>query len=173
MKLRHPSQAKPSLVRLAMAGLAAGSLALPLAGQAATQTDDFTVSANVTATCTITAADLSFGDYNPSSADMDSTSTISVQGTNGDGYNVGLNAGAFSGATVTTRRMTGTDAAGLSYALYSDSTRTANWGDTAPDTVSGTGNGSSQTLTVYGRIPAGQWVQSGAYSDTITATITY
>jgi spore coat protein U-like protein len=39
--------------------------------------------------------------------------------------------------------------------------------------VSGTGNGNAQTLTVYGQLPAGQYVTPGAYADTITATITY
>ncbi|WP_277971552.1 spore coat protein U domain-containing protein, partial [Sphingomonas echinoides] len=33
--------------------------------------------------------------------------------------------------------------------------------------------GSSQSLNVYGRIPAGQLPTPGAYSDTLTATITY
>lgn len=175
MKLRHTSPATRSLVRLAMTGLAAGALGLPLAGQAATATDQFQVTANVTATCTITANDLSFGAYDPTVATpTDAASTISVQCTNGAGYNVGLDAGLFAGATVTTRRMTGTDAAGLSYELYRNSTRTNNWGNTVgTDTEPGTGTGASQSLTVYGRIPAGQWVQAGSYADTITATVTY
>ena len=63
----------------------------------------------------------------------------------------------------------------LDYNLYQDSTRTVIWGD---------GTGGSQTfvqpdprlgvnidVTVYGRIPAGQDVSSGAYSSTVTATI--
>lgn len=62
----------------------------------------------------------------------------------------------------------------LAYALYSDSGRTTNWGNTvSTDTVPGTGNGSAQTLTVYGRIAAAQYVTPGSYADTITATITY
>lgn len=50
---------------------------------------------------------------------------------------------------------------------------TINWGNTAGTMVGGTGNGSAQTLTVYGEVPAGQAVTPGAYVDTITATITY
>lgn len=39
------------------------------------------------------------------------------------------------------------------------------------DTVTGTGDGTAPSLTVYGRIPSGQGaVPTGAYSDTITVT---
>ncbi len=41
------------------------------------------------------------------------------------------------------------------------------------DTVPGTGNGLTQTLPVYGRIPSGQRVRDGGYEDTITATLTF
>ncbi|MFI5309274.1 MAG: spore coat protein U domain-containing protein [Polyangiales bacterium] len=36
-----------------------------------------------------------------------------------------------------------------------------------------TGNGAAQALTVYGRIPAGQGVASGAYTDSVLATVNY
>jgi spore coat protein U-like protein len=41
------------------------------------------------------------------------------------------------------------------------------------DTVAGTGNGTDQPLTVYGRVPAGQQAPSGSYTDSVTGTITY
>lgn len=138
---------------------------------AATATSSFTVSATVNATCLINAGNLSFGTYTGST--VNATSSISVTCTNTTPYNVGLNAGTASGATVTTRAMTGTNGT-LSYSLYSDSGMTTNWGNTVgTDTVSGTGNGSAQSLTVYGQIPSGQYVAPGSYSDTITATVTY
>ena len=42
-------------------------------------------------------------------------------------------------------------------------------------TLSGTGagNGTPQPQTVFGRIPAGEFVGPGAYADTITATLTF
>ena len=98
---------------------------------------------------------------------------LAVTCTNTTPYTVGLDAGTFTGATVTTRRMTGPAAAPLSYSLFSDAGRTTNWGNTAGSWVSGTGNGSSQTLNVYGRIPAAQYATPGAYTDTITVTVTY
>jgi spore coat protein U-like protein len=62
----------------------------------------------------------------------------------------------------------------LHYKLFSDSGHTINWGNTVgTDTVSKTGSGAAQTLTVYGQVPAGQYVTSGSYSDTITVTLTY
>ena len=62
----------------------------------------------------------------------------------------------------------------MGYRLFSNSGRTTNWGNTVgTDTVAGTGSGAVQSLTVYGQIPAGQYLRPGNYADTITATITY
>jgi len=133
---------------------------------------NFTVSATVQATCTISASALAFGTYTGLAAT--GTSTVTVQCTNTTPYNVALSAGSGSGSTVTTRKMTGPSSATLNYALYQDSARSVNWGmTTGTDTESGTGNGSTQALTVYGAITAGQYVAPGAYSDTITATVIY
>ena len=114
---------------------------------------------------------MAFGTYNGAVAN--STSTVSVTCTNTTPYNVGLNAGTATGATVTTRQMTNGSAV-LSYSLTSDSGHSVNWGNTVgTNTVAGTGNGSAQSLTVYGQVAAGQYVTPGAYADTITATVTY
>jgi spore coat protein U-like protein len=88
-------------------------------------------------------------------------------------YTVGLSAGLASGATVTTRKMQ--DGANLlSYALYSSSGRSTNWGNTAgTNWVAGTGSGVAQPHAIYGQIAAGQHPTPGSYTDTITATITY
>jgi spore coat protein U-like protein len=156
------------------AAVACLALALtPNPAAASTATTTFTVSASVTATCLISATTLSFGNY--AFAATPASSTISVTCTNGTTYNVGLNAGLASGATVTSRQMAGTVAGSLlNYGLFKDSGHATNWGDTVgTDTVAGTGNGAAQSLTVYGQIPATQYVAPGSYSDTITATITY
>jgi outer membrane usher protein len=135
-------------------------------------TGSFTVTAVVQASCAISATSLAFGTY--TGVARNSTSTLSIQCTNSTGYNVGLNAGTATGATVTTRRMTGSGSAVLGYSLFSDSARTHNWGNTVgTNTVAGNGTGAVQSLTVYGQIPAAQSVTPGNYSDTITATITY
>ncbi len=152
-------------------GLLAG-LALSLPAQAATATSSIAVSATVQATCVNTATALAFGTY--SGVQADATAVVTVTCTNSTPYNVGLNAGTAAGATVSTRKMTGGASVFLNYALYSDAARTVNWGTTAAtDTVAGVGSGAAQPLTVYGRVPAAQFVAPGAYADTIIATVTY
>lgn len=139
--------------------------------QSATTTTNMAVSATVLSTCIVVASPLAFGNY--SATQLDSTTTIIVTCTNGTAYKVGLNEGLASGATVTTRKMqflTNT----LNYSLYSDAGRTLNWGNTpGTDTVDATAGLLPDTHTVYGRIPADQYVTAGAYLDTVTVTVTY
>lgn len=139
---------------------------------AATATTTFAVTATIEATCVVSATPMAFGTYTGVVAN--STSTVSVTCTNTTPYDVGLDSGTATGATVSTRKMAGPGGALLNYALYSDSSRTVNWGNTvSTDTVAGTGNGTAQAITVYGKIPAGQYLAPGSYADTITATVTY
>lgn len=143
--------------------------------QAATATTSFLVTATVLKFCTVVATPMAFGNYT-SSTDAISTSTITVTCTNGTGYDIGLDAGAAAGATVTTRQMSGTvvTAARLNYFLYSDSSRTVNWGNTVgTDTVHLTAGVAPIVSTVYGRVPSGQFVSPDAYLDTINVTVTY
>jgi spore coat protein U-like protein len=65
--------------------------------------------------------------------------------------------------------MTGAAGVFLNYGLFSDSGHSANFVTTA----SITGNGSGQPITIYGQVPAAQYVAPGAYTDTVTATVTY
>jgi len=136
-----------------------------------TATTTFQVTATVNATCLISATNLAFGTY--TGTQVDATSTITVTCTNTTAWNIGLSAGTCPGATVTTRCMlNGT--AHLNYAMYRDASRTLNWGNTVgTDTLAGTGSGSAQVNTVFGRVPAGAFPAPGGYLDTITATITF
>jgi spore coat protein U-like protein len=139
-----------------------------------TATATFTVNATMQNACGIGASNLSFGNY--SGALIYGTSIISINcNTTNTPYNVGLNQGVASGASVTNRSMTGPSSALLHYSLYRDSAQTKNWGNTVgTDTVSGTNTGSIQSITVYGQIPPNQQpLPQGNYTDTITATITY
>ena len=152
--------------------VAMGSALIPInTSSGATSTSTFQVTATVASSCTVTATSLAFGNY--TLAQLDGTSTITATCTNGTTYTIGLDAGTFSGATTSTRRMTGPSAAGLSYSLFSDSGRTTNWGNATGSWVSGTGTGAAQVLTVYGRIPANQTALIGSYTDTVTVTVTF
>lgn len=131
------------------------------------------VTAEVPAACAIDAgATLAFGTYS-SASNLDGSATINVTCTNGTAYQVGLGAGAGSGATVAARKMTGPSGT-LTYSLYSDAGRTIVWGDTqGSDTVNRTGTGGKQGLTVYGRVPSGQLPFVGSYSDTVAINVYY
>ncbi|WP_277968048.1 Csu type fimbrial protein [Sphingomonas echinoides] len=161
LRLRHAAVIMSVLSTLGMAGEV----------QAATSNSSMAVSANVQATCAIAANPLAFGTY--SSNQLDAATTIGVNCTNTTTYSVSLDTGSGTGATVAQRKMSN-GAQTLTYTVYSDAARSTLWGSTInTNTVAGTGTGSSQSLNVYGRIPAGQLPTPGAYSDTLTATITY
>jgi spore coat protein U-like protein len=142
--------------------------------QAQTATDDFQVTAEVVAACSIVAGDLAFGNYNPvTAAAVPGQSTINVTCTNASPYSIGLSAGAGVGATATARLMT--HAGGpetLTYGLFIDALFAQNWGTDLADRLADTGTGVNQAHTVYGRVDAGQnLVIAGVYTDTVTATI--
>jgi len=149
--------------------------ALPASfASAQTATDTFLATASIGDSCTVTAGDLAFGTYDPFSATpLDATSSIDVLCTTSTTYDVGLDEGVGAGATVASRKMTSSGNL-LNYTVYSDAGRTTVWGDTiATDTVAGTGTGSTQNLTAYGRVFALQSQPPGAYQDTVTVTISF
>jgi spore coat protein U-like protein len=121
--------------------------------------------------CSVSAAAVSFGTYTGTLLTPGAT-PITVSCPLLLGYTVALNAGLGSGATTTTRKMTGPNSATLNYQLFQNSSLTTNWGNTVgTNTESGTGTGSAQTLEVYPEAAAGQYVAPGTYTDTITVTV--
>jgi len=135
----------------------------------------FAARASVPGLCEISAAsDLDFGS-NPGiiAANRDYTSAISMKCRSRTPWNVGLNNG--QNAVGDTRRMRrGATSNYVNYELYRDSGRGARWGNTIDsETANGTGTGSTQAVTVFGRVPAPQSALPGSYSDLITVTVTY
>ncbi len=135
----------------------------------------FTVSADVLDHCTVgTTTDLDFGAI-PGliRSDHDQTSTISLSCTRRTAWNVALSDG--QNAVDSTRRMRlGATGNYVDYALYRNAERTLRWGQTVgSDTETGTGAGTSQSLTVHGRVAAPQSVPAGHYRDTVIVTLTY
>lgn len=153
-------------------------LALAGSAQAATKTTNLNVSANVASNCFITATPMAFADYD-GTADVDATATINVRCSKNGGYTVRLNGGTTGGGAIAQRLLAGPAAETLQYNLYTTAARNVIWGDgTTGSTVGGMGTGLGNTLphTVYGRIPLNATNDSagvGAYSDVVTATITY
>ena len=141
---------------------------------AATATTTFTVTATVAAACTISATNLAFGAYVPTAAlPTNGTSTVTTTCTLAAPYDIGLNAGTGTGATVAARKMT-SGANLLTYSLYQDATHLVVWGNTiGTDTIALVGTGLAVPTTVFGQIPALQNASVGSYTDTITATVTF
>jgi spore coat protein U-like protein len=161
-----------------IAPIAAGVLlAMAGAAQAATKTSSFNVTASVAKNCIINTANLNLGVFDGTS-DLTASSNILVRCTNLTAYSVALSPG--SGVFGNRTMVSGTNS--LIYNLYTDNTYGTVWGDGTGTTsvVSGAGSGmgiaGEKTHTVFGRLLASAnagGVDAGAYSDTITATITY
>ena len=154
--------------------ITACSLAL-LAGageaKAATTTATMNNTATVASYCTVTTGSLAFGTYT-GAANVTTSATVSATCTNTTAYTIALDKGA-NGTSETARLLKASgSAATLSYGIFSDSGYTTNWGTTA-GAQSGTGNGSAQNFTAYGKISSGQFVTPDSYTDTVTVTLTY
>jgi spore coat protein U-like protein len=116
---------------------------------------------------------LQFGTVGVLDTAVSATASLGVECTNTTPFNVGLSAGAGTGATVANRLMTNGSAT-VAYSVYHDSSHTQVWGvTTGTDTLSSTGTGSLQTFTFYGQAPVQSTPAAGAYSDTLAVTITY
>ena len=134
------------------------------------------VTARVTNSCTISAATLAFGDYDPTAAGaISGTSTLQVTCTLGSVASIALDQGAqaAAGSTATApARQMASGAERLAYTLYQDATHLIPWGaGLAAQAYAGLGV--STNVTVYGRIAAQQLVRAGNYTDVVTATITF
>ena len=166
---------------LILAGTTVLGLGATSAILAATQTANLPVTATVSANCAISTSAVAFGAYDPAvvnaSAALDGTGSVLVTCTSGASTTVtlgqGANADTGSTTAVPLRRMKDGGTNYLAYFLYSDSGRTTVWGDTGGTGLAHTGTGSQASLTVYGRVTAGQNVPTGNYSDTVVATVTF
>jgi spore coat protein U-like protein len=148
---------------------------------ATTTSAQFGVQLQINAECVINStATLDFGSAGvlggaAGTTNTDQTTTLHVQCTNTTAYDIGLDAGTTSGGQVSQRLLfnSGTNAT-IRYNLYTTTGRSTIWGNTVgSDTVSATGNGATQSYTIYGRVPPQTTPAPASYTDTITVTITY
>ncbi|TIN21147.1 MAG: spore coat U domain-containing protein [Mesorhizobium sp.] len=133
----------------------------------------FTINATVAANCLVATQNIDFGSKGVLDGDIDATGQVSVTCTPAAAYTVSLN-GGLTGSPPTARKMS-KGAETVTYGLYKDADRTQPWGDasTPGSTVPGTGNGATQNLTVYGRVPPQTTPSAGVYTDTVVVTVTY
>ena len=159
--------------------IAAALLLSSSLASALTASNTFQVTATIISSCTVSGTTLNFGnaiDPLAAATPLDATSTLSVTCSNTTPYTVSLNAGSNAGgASNFSARAMKSGSRSLAYQLYLDTGRATVWGDgtATSSTLAGTGTGSVQTLNIYGRLPSLANVVPGAYSDTVTVTITY
>jgi spore coat protein U-like protein len=142
---------------------------------AASVSTTFTVTATVLASCDVTAANLDFGNYTSGAgSDTTANTTVDVTCTNGTNYTIALDGGSVS-HDPSARAMSAGGSNVLNYGLYTDASCTTVWGDGTgvSTTISATGDGTAQPATIYGRIPAGQYVPATQYTDQITVQVNY
>jgi len=133
------------------------------------------VSAEVAANCRIAISNLAFGAYDPlavhATQQLDGAADVTMLCTRSSRASITIDIGR--NAVGSTRSLAGTDQH-VTYQLYRDSSRTQAWGG-GTDGLQYVSEGihKPQQLTVYGRIPPGQEVASGVYTDVVTATVDF
>ncbi|TFI57258.1 SCPU domain-containing protein [Sphingomonas parva] len=121
--------------------------------------------------CTISAVGVAFGTYDPkSSAPRTGFGRISLDCHPNARPVIALGAGL--GGNLLQRRMSNGRST-LNYNLYTDAGLTSVWGDGTGGTLSISAPKKTSSYTVYGRIPAGQNVSAGSYSDVLIVTVIY
>jgi len=140
-----------------------------------------TWTATIPANANVSATAMNFGSTSSLLSNLDSSATISVQATNTTPYSIGLGNGA--NASGSQRRVRqGATSNFINYNLYTDAARSQAWTTSTATTsctggastcVLGTGTGSSQSTTVYGRVPPQAIPAAGTFTDTVVVTVTF
>jgi spore coat protein U-like protein len=132
------------------------------------------------AACDVVTTNLAFGAYDVfSPVPRDSTGTVTVSCDEAPPPDVVISIGpSAAGGGFHPRRMRHSVLGDtLGYNLYSDPSLGSVWGDgtagTATVTLPKVKKPKPEVATIYGRIPPGQNVSVGSYSDTLTVTITW
>lgn len=142
------------------------------------QTANLTVQASVAARCTVSTTTVNFGTYDPTSGSpTDQNGAVTIQCTRGTVATINLGNGSnFSGGTRRMASQTLTTTEFLTYGLFTDSPGGTPWGTgiAGGTTVGYTApNASPTSLTVFGRMAAGQDVSVDSYQDTVVVTATF
>ncbi len=151
-------------------------LVMATAAHAASSSASLNVSAEVTSNCQIAISNLAFGAYDPlaqhSTQQLDAAADVSMLCTRNSRAAITIDIGRNSLGS--SRSLAGATQQRVVYQLYRDSGRTQQWGDST-DGLQFVSEGihKPQQVTLYGRIPPGQEVASGVYTDVVTATVDF
>ncbi len=160
-------------IHLSLAFAAAALCAGATSTFALTATGSFNSQLIITAECKVqSATNMDFGTDGVLDANIDVSSSIGVQCTNGTTYTISLDDGSGGGSTTTrTMEFGGED---VDYTMWKDAGRTQNWGDAGGEIMTGlTGDGALQNYTVYGRVAPQGTPTPATYTDVVTVTVTY
>jgi Uncharacterized secreted protein len=140
----------------------------------------FLVSATVQKNCTVAANNLTFNAVAAGTTTAPGSTTLSIACTVNTPYTIGLqplNVASTTGAG-TMKGGTGGNTDAVQYQLYSNSTLSQVWGNTASlgstgNGVAGSGTGSAQNLSVYAKTTSSTDVTPDTYSDTVQVNVNY
>ncbi|MCB8876872.1 Csu type fimbrial protein [Acidisoma silvae] len=168
-----------ALVLLAGAGFAVKAEA------ASPATATFQVTMTITKACVVTAgtgSKIALGSVTATAVNTKGSNAITVACSKTTPYYIGLapsNASTTGAGTMTTSDALAGNTDKVPYQLYSDSSYSVVWGNTATSTtvgngVSGTGTGIANTssLTVYAEAPSADYTPD-AYADTVTVNVNF
>lgn len=134
-------------------------------------------------TCSLAIGNAVFGGYDVfSPVSLDTSATVIVTcsrigGPQNITVTIAIGPGAHGGSTANRKMKMDGGSDYLRYNLFRDAGRTALWGDIPgqdafSQTLAVPNNSSAQlTATIFGRIPAGQDVSKGTYSDSVVVTV--
>ncbi len=132
------------------------------------------------AACNVSATGVNFGNYDVfATAPLDSTGTVTVTCDDVPPASPVVAIGPGAAGTFLPRRMRHASLPEmLNYNVFTSPSMSAVWGDGTGGTATVAAgrvprNRPPRPLTIYGRIPAGQNVSAGTYSDTLVVTITW
>ncbi len=143
---------------------------------AASSSAPLDISAEVAPNCAIAISDLAFGKYDPlgqnTNQQLDAAAEVTMLCTRSSRASVYIDSGRHP---IGSSRTLAGSSQHLSYQLFHDAGRTQQWVGGASNGLQFVSQGihKPQQLTVYGRIPPGQEVVSGAYTDVVTATVDF
>lgn len=135
------------------------------------------VTAVVLPNCRLSIAPLLFGEYDPlganESAALEAATEVRLLCSRDSRATLSLD-GGLSASGPGNRQMTNAGEP-LRYQIFRDSSRTLPWGEGSDALTLSEFSGTfePERITVYGRIPAGQQVLSGSYSDVVTAKVDF
>ena len=138
-----------------------------------------TASAEIKATCTISATNMTFPSQTIITTDVLAENRLTIQCTMDADYWVSLDNGLYDGGSGQRRMKHDTKENYIDYDLFRDSSRVSRWGRVVKgvDPALGTCNcatGHTANIAVYGKIPKPDISpHAGLYKDTITATVEF